>query len=136
MKALQHLYRIVAVIFTVLCLWFVFVGIAGGNLLQVCIGVLTCFLLWVGSFKASNGNKQGIAISCGIAALLSLPMVSRLIQRVVFVLENGGMEQADGYGSPLAFIIGLSFELVLFLPLFCLFLVSAWCLIRGSYFHA
>ncbi|WGO99476.1 hypothetical protein QFX18_05295 [Saccharophagus degradans] len=136
MKIFQYLYKVITIIFTLLCIWLVFVGLATGNFVQVGVGVVVCFLLWVGSIKASKGNRQGIVISCGIAGLLSLPMAYRLIQRVVFVLENGGMERADGYGSALAFIIGLSFESLLFIPLFGLFLVGAWYLVRSSFSHA
>jgi len=136
MKAFKYLYRVVATLFTILCLWLVFIGIANGNFVQVGVSVLVCILLWVGAFKAGNRNNRDIAIACGLPALISLPLVYRLFQRVVFVFENGGMERADGYGSPLAFIIGLSFELVLLIPLLCLFLVGFWYLARGSVYNA
>lgn len=124
MKAYKYSYRAIAAIITLFGLWFVFVGLASGNLVQTGICVLVCFLLWFGAFKAGKGNKRDIAISSAIPALISLPIVYRLFQRAIFVSENGGMERVDGYGSPLAFIIGLSFELVLFLPLLCLFLAG------------
>ena len=39
------------------------------------------------------------------------------IRRVLFIFENGGMEKANGLGSPMAFLLGMSFELILFIPL-------------------
>ncbi|WP_028877009.1 hypothetical protein [Teredinibacter turnerae] len=136
MKTFKNLYRIVATIFTILFLWLVFIGIANGNFVQVCVSVLVCILLWVGAFKAGNRNNRDIVIACGLPALISLPLVYRLFQRAIFVFENGGMERADGYGSPLAFIIGLSFELALLILLLFLFLVGFWYLARGSVYNA
>lgn len=136
MKVFKYLYIAVATIFTMLCLWIAFVGLAGGNFALAGIGVFVSFLLWVGALKAANENKRDAAITCGIPALISLPLVYRLFQRVVFVSENGGMERADGYGSPLAFVVGLSFELMLFIPLLFLFVVGLRYFFRVSSSHA
>lgn len=43
--------------------------------------------------------------------LASLFYLRRLIYRVIFVIREGGLERRDGYGSPLAFLAGLFFEL-------------------------
>jgi len=42
----------------------------------------------------------------------------RTVERINFVVENQGFERADGYGSPLAFSIGLIIEQFYFLPAF------------------
>ena len=37
--------------------------------------------------------------------------------RIAFIIRNGGMERADGYGSPLAFLLGwAATTIVLFIP--------------------
>lgn len=37
--------------------------------------------------------------------------------RIVFIIQNGGMERSDGYGSPLAFLLGwATTTIILFIP--------------------
>ena len=74
-----------------------------------------------------------LSLGCAIAAVLPSqyqPKVSLLIKgfaicilvfggyllygRLEFIFINGGMEGPDGYGSPLAFLIGLIFEQTFF----------------------
>ena len=136
MKTYKFTYRVIAIIFTLLLLWLVVVGFASQNYLQVGISLLICFLLWIGALKAGKDNIRDLLISCSIPAVISLPIAYRLFERVYFISTNGGMERADGYGSPLAFLIGLSFELVLFIPMVCLFLVGLRYLIRGARSYA
>jgi hypothetical protein len=45
--------------------------------------------------------------------------------QIHFVIENGGMERADGDGSPLAFLIGLLGEQLVFVPA-CFVLLTGW----------
>jgi len=55
----------------------------------------------------------------GSFACLLIPWVyfgHKTIRRIVFIIENGGMERADGYGSPVAFLIHAIFEQYIFIP--------------------
>ena len=45
------------------------------------------------------------------------PLLARTIMRIGFVIEFSGMERADGYGSPLAFLMRLVGEQIFFVPL-------------------
>ncbi len=45
------------------------------------------------------------------------PLLAQTIMRIGFVIENGGMERADGFGSPLTFLLGLVGEQIFFVPL-------------------
>ena len=45
------------------------------------------------------------------------PLLAQTIRRILFVIENGGMDRADGYGSPMAFLLGLVGEQFFFIPL-------------------
>ena len=70
-----------------------------------------------GSFIALEKRKYisfwfTLVATSGIWLLLLI----RTIQRINFVIENGGFEKADGSGSPLAFLIGLAGEQLFFLP--------------------
>lgn len=99
-KTYKYLYRIIATIITPPCLWLVFVGLASGNLVQAGVIALVCFLFIFGAIKAGRGNRRDIATSSAISVLIALPIAYKLYQRAVFAYANGGMEQADGYGSP------------------------------------
>ncbi len=60
-----------------------------------------------------------------IGTLVWLLLLLQTIIRIEFVIENGGMERSDGYGSPLAFLIGLIGEQVFFVPL-CFVAAVGW----------
>lgn len=75
-------------------------------------------LLWWGMyFYLRKGTKLAFWLSFFLVNLIWWPLLWRSGGRILFVLENGGMERADGYGSPLAFLIGLVGEQLFFLPL-------------------
>ncbi len=64
----------------------------------------------VGGVQLVARRKQGLRSAfIGVGVLLAVGLVF-LGLRVAFVVRNGGMEGPDGYGSPLAFLIGLAFE--------------------------
>lgn len=132
MKAYEYSYKAIAWVITLFGTLLFLVGLANGNILQAIGSVFVCALIWYRAFKAGKDNKKDIVISSAIPALISLLIVYRLFQRAIFVIENGGMESAIGFGSPLAFLVGLSFELVLFIPLLCLFLVGLFSIVRCS----
>lgn len=75
------------------------------------------FLWWFSYWNLRRAAKRSFGIAFLLINLVWWPLLVRTVQRVRFVLENGGLEQADGYGSPLAFLIGLAGEQVFFLPL-------------------
>jgi len=72
---------------------------------------------WGAYFYLRKGSKRAFWISFSLINLFWWPLLWQTGQRVVFIIENGGMERADGYGSPLAFLIGLVGEQLFFLPL-------------------
>ena len=78
-------------------------------------GMLT--LWWGAYFYLRKGTKLAFWLSFGLVNLFWWPLLWRTGSRIMFVFENGGMERADGYGSPLAFLIGLVGEQLFFLPL-------------------
>ncbi len=77
-------------------------------------GVLA--LSWFLYSSIKSNNKTAFWFSLVTISMLWLLMLLRTFQRAYFIIENGGMERADGYGSPLAFLIGLAGEQLFFLP--------------------
>lgn len=45
------------------------------------------------------------------------PLLFQTIIRISFVMKNNGMDRVDGYGSPAAFLLGLTGEQMFFIPL-------------------
>ena len=75
-------------------------------------------LLWWGNYlNVKKGNKWAFEGSLLIIFLFWLFFFILTATRIDFVIENGGMERQDGYGSPLAFLLGLLSEQLFFIPL-------------------
>ncbi len=88
-------------------------------------------VLWWGVYLyLRQGTKLAFWLSFGLVNLFWWPLLWRIGRRILFVLENGGMERADGHGSPLAFLIGLVGEQLFFLPL-CFSILFGFLAIRG-----
>jgi hypothetical protein len=62
-------------------------------------------------------SKQAFWQSFGLVNLFWWHLLWRTGNRILFVIENGGMERVDGFGSPLAFVIGVLGEQLFFIPL-------------------
>jgi len=83
----------------------------------LCISII-CYRLWTEKYlpKAILGTGS---------AVLGCLWIFQVIRRTGFVLREGGMEAADGFGSPLAFLMGVFFEgLILGMPAFILLLIT------------
>ncbi len=88
-------------------------------------------VLWWGTyFHLRQGTKLAFWLSFSLVNIFWWPLLWRSVSRILFVLENGSMERADGYGSPLAFLIGLVGEQLFFLPL-CFSILFGVLAIRG-----
>lgn len=60
-----------------------------------------------------------------LSTLLWLMLAVRTGHRIKFIIKNDGMERADGYGSPMAFLIGIVEEQLFFMPL-CFVVIIGW----------
>jgi hypothetical protein len=86
----------------------------------------------VAYWNLHRSAKWSFGISFVLVNLFWWPLLARTVQRVLFVIENGGMEQVDGYGSPLAFLIGLVGEQTFFMRLTAALLLGCMALIRSN----
>ena len=103
----------------------VVVGIVNGTIPQVAFCLLT--LLCLGAlFYRSWKEKYLPKVALGVLAVFPGGLwIFQTIRRIGFVLREGGMERADGYGSPLAFLLGVVGEgLILGLPAILLLLIA------------
>lgn len=77
---------------------------------------------WLVGLTLVFHKKAGFFTAFTIVSGLWLLGCFLTVRRIMFVIENQGMERADGFGSPLAFLIGLIFEqCFLFVPMTILF---------------
>jgi len=81
------------------------------------------FFLWMQTYVyLKKQTQKAFIVSYMLVNILWIPLCYRTVTRILFILENGGMERADGAGSPMAFLLGLTFEQIFFIPLTILFI--------------
>lgn len=87
--------------------FFLWVGIAKGifSLIGFCLFALLCLGLTL--FRLWTEQRLPKAIFGVLAVFAGSLWLFQSIRRIGFVIREGGMERADGYGSPLAFLIGV-----------------------------
>ena len=101
------------------------VGIANGTFPQIafCIVALLC----VGVFAYRLWKEKYLPkVALGLLAVFPGGLwIFQTIRRIGFVLREGGMERADGNGSPVAFLLGVVGEgLILGLPAILLVVIA------------
>jgi hypothetical protein len=74
-------------------------------------------LTWIIFFGVKLKYKVCFWISLIISTIAWVLLLAQAVIRIQFVLENGGMDRKDGYGSPVAFLLGLVGEQLFFVPL-------------------
>jgi hypothetical protein len=72
------------------------------------ISAAVVFLSWYAFYRVEKG---AVTLSVMCTGFVCLFILARLYERGRFVIDHGGWERADGYGSPLAFLLGLITEL-------------------------
>ncbi|WLQ17070.1 hypothetical protein O5O45_14210 [Hahella aquimaris] len=109
--------KISVVAISVLSILFLLPGILHGNIYKSAFwgGIL---LSWWGVYYLLKSDKKAsFWASLLLVFVFWIPLFWRTYERVKFIIDNGGMERADGYGSPMAFLIGLVTEQFFFIPL-------------------
>ena len=117
-------FKVSAAIISLPCSFLLAVNLNNLNALGVVLfgGLLSLF--WGLYWLLRTGKRFAFAVSFSFVAILWFPLLYQTIKRINFVLENGGMERADGQGSPLAFLLGLATEQFFFIPLSALVVVG------------
>jgi len=97
------------------------------------IKVFGAFIVWFALYNYLKKQKSyAFLLSFSIVSLFWFPLLYRTYERIVFINVNDGFERADGYGSPLAFLMGFTFELMFFIPLSILFLFGLYVIFKGE----
>ena len=98
------------------CIVFSILGIYSGNFMPPLIPGIIAAIWWGAYFFLRSRKKYAFAISLVIVNLLWWPLLVQTVRRMHFVIANGALEGADGYGSPMVFLVGLLFEQFFFIP--------------------
>ncbi len=100
-------------------------GIVNRSGLRAIVALVLIFIT-LGLLNGVRKKKQSAFwVSLALSTILWLMLAVRTAHRINFILENDGMERADGYGSPMAFLIGIVGEQLFFIPL-CFVVVTGW----------
>jgi len=78
-----------------------------------CVGLITFW--WLFYKRLEHAHKHSIILTLLAVLLAWLPMAWLLAERIRF-MKRSGFEGPNGEGSPLAFLIGLTAQLVTFFP--------------------
>ncbi|TWT90768.1 hypothetical protein Mal64_11650 [Pseudobythopirellula maris] len=106
---------------TALCLLGAFIGLVTlesiGKTSIAAIVLQVAAAIWIAALLLRMyRHRLAYAAAGAWVLLLWLPMCAQVIRRLHYWVTIG-MEPPDGMGSPLAFMMGLIFELLVFLPL-------------------
>jgi hypothetical protein len=109
-------YRLGMLICAIILSVFAFFPFSSGDRLLTLIVVGILFLWWSAYEGLCRSIKGSFTFSWSLNILAWCGLLAVLILRMQFVLQSGGsMEGPHGEGSPMAFLIGLTFEVFLFL---------------------
>jgi len=117
MKKYIHSIYILAMTISLPIGFFIFIGLTKMDIKMVAIFVGLMVAYWSVYFQLKKEKKYFFWISFVPILLMWIILFMQEIRRILFIFENGGMDKATGEGSPLAFLLGMSFELIFFIPL-------------------
>ena len=122
MKLYKVIYWVFTVLLTLPLAYLLIMNIITVNLISATGILVVLAVIWLGCRFATKNNSL---YACLCALVICFPLLYRLGERFFFIQLNGGMEGKDGFGSPLAFLIGMFFEGVLFVPFLILAIYGA-----------
>ena len=107
--------------------FFLVVGIANERIAPIMVFSFALLCLAVGCYRLWKELYLPKLVLGALAVPLGGLWLVQSFARIVFVIREGGMERADGYGSPLAFLIGVVSEwFLLGLPAILLAIIIIW----------
>jgi hypothetical protein len=132
MKQYTMCFAIAAGILSVPCGFLFAVNVVNVRPLGVTLFASLLLLLWATYWMLRKQIWLAFPVSAGLAFLFWVLLAYQTAQRVIFVVENQGYERADGYGSPLAFLMGFVMEQLFFVPLSLLVVSALVAVLRGA----
>ena len=109
-------YLIFSLIVSVPAIFLFIVGLLKFSITHLAVWGGWLLAIWLSYSYIKKNNTFIFWLSLIALSTMWLFLLNQTIQRIIFIIENNGMEQANGYGSPLAFFIGMLGEQLFFLP--------------------
>ena len=107
------------------CGFLLIVGVLNVNFTQLAVCLFALLCLSIISYRLWTEKYLPKVILGAGSAVLGCLWIIQAVRRIEFAVREGGMERADGFGSPLAFLIGVVSEgLILGVPAVILFLIT------------
>ena len=108
---------LVAVIVSLFSITIIALRIRNVSLFYIVILFGANILWWFAYIYLRKDKSFSFWISFSVVNLFWWPLLFQTVRRIWFVIEHGGMERSDGHGSPVAFLLSLAGEQILFVPL-------------------
>lgn len=121
-KLYNHSFLVDTIIISIPTIFFIYVSlyniiVNGKKPIGVFFLVGILCLFWSIYICLRKSSKGSFIFSYLLVNLLWWPLFIHAILRIIFIIQNGGMERADGYGSPVLFLFNFLLEMIIFLPL-------------------
>ena len=98
-------------------LFSIVIGLLGGGFSPFLFGTVILLVFWGIYFMVRRNGNYSAGFSFAILGVLWSILLIQEISRIVFIIENEGMDSQTEPGSPLAFLLGMVWELIFFVPL-------------------
>ena len=132
MKRYIKIYKMASIMISIPLAWGLFLNFIRFNPIGLTVSALALFAFW-GSYRLLKARQRfSFSISCIVACMAWMLFLYQIIRRINFMIENNGMERADGYGSPMAFLINFMAEIYFFIPLSIIVIAGLVSLIQRS----
>jgi hypothetical protein len=86
------------------------VSLKAGFVFEGVVCALPFLVLGLFGYRLNKGFYMPKKVLAAISLLLGIVWLFTICKRIIFVIKEGGIERADGYGSPLAIIINIILE--------------------------
>jgi hypothetical protein len=117
MKKYRNSVLAFAIVISPLSVFFMYAGINKASGAQVMFWGGTLIVSWALYMYLLRGSRLSFWLSFTVVNIVWWPLLLQTINRILFVIENHGMDRPDGGGSPLAFLLGVMGEQLFFIPL-------------------
>ena len=117
MKKYIHSFFILSLVFTIPFIFFILIAVININLKTVLVYITIMAIYWSIYFILKKYQKIFFWISFPTIIVFWIILLLQEVRRIIFIIKNGGMDLATQSGSQMAFLIGMFFELMFFIPL-------------------
>ncbi len=118
-------FLIFSLIVSIPAIFLFIIGLLKFSLIHLVVWGGLLLAVWLSYSYIKKNNIFAFWLSLIVVSIMWFFLLNQTIHRVIFIIENSGMEKSNGSGSPLAFLIGMIGEQLFFLPA-SLVLFSGW----------